>query len=246
MLSETELDLIQKYLDNSLSEDERTQFDTLLDTSEAFANEVRFQKNLLNHLKADQKAERKAAMLSDFRQIQDASGFEKTINYNIIWYSAAAIILLAFSYFTWFYQGSSDREEVFLSYYQPYSGFVISRGEDSSYHEGIRAYGKGDYEQALSYLLAIEKTDSTGPQLSLLIGNCYLSLNKTEKSIQWFNEITDQENLLMVSNRDWYTALALLRSGDTKSARDILQKIIDVESYYSAEAKAIIGEAVFR
>ena len=244
-LSEQDLDLIESYLEGGLSPEEKSLVESKMADSPEFAQEVDFQRKVLAQIQAERKSRMKAEMLTDFRQMKAVQA-EEPVKRGVPWYwaAAAAIVLVGAFYFV--VNNQPGPEALFDDYYQAYDGVVIARGEETALVNGINAYKNEDYEQALEVLLNVEHTDLPEGQRQLLIGNCYMNLDQPNKALASFGRIDDQVAVNILYNRDWYIALALLKSGDVANARQSLEQIATSSNIYASQAQALLEESVFR
>lgn len=243
-LGENDIELIERYLDNSLSTAEEEEFQARVSTSDDFAKEFNFQRKVLAQIQAEEKAELKAKMLSDFRRVTSEQQTQRWYSGKAPWYLAAASLLLI-SVFYFILGGDADHKEVFSSYYQAYDGVVVPRGDDQSITDGLQAYNDLNFSKALNIFLALESYDISEGQLQLLIGNCYLNLNQAGEGLRIFQGIEAAENANVLNNRDWYMALTLISLNQLADAKDLLSKIVNSNSIYAIQARALLEEAIF-
>jgi len=247
-MNEQEQSLIEGYIGGSLSEEELTIANRLMESSTEFAEEVSFQKMMLAHLEANIKNAQKRRLLEGLKEIKGETQEAKVIRFNpkIAWYSIAASILIVLGVFSYFNFGSPTSEEIYLSYYQPYDGVVNTRGDSKPIAEVISIYNVGEYQLALDNFLQVEELEGiSSGQYSLLVANCYLNLDKPDNGIEWLNKISNNENSLIRANKDWYIALCFLKKGNIEMSKSQLQNIIDNNSVYSRKAKQLLKESIF-
>lgn len=238
---------IQNYLEGSLTEEEVRQLEARMETSPEFSKSVIFQRKVLSLLEATKKADRKKQMLLDFRRItKDRPTVSSYFQKRNTWYTIAASFTILIIVSVWQTLYDNRNEKTFSAYYKPYDGIVVMRGENESVMKGITSYNSGNYENALQSLINTPNIEKAESQLYLLIGNCYLNLDNADSSLVWFYKITDQENSLIKSNRDWYIALALLSKGEIDRSREILQRIVISKESYARKASELLSENIYQ
>lgn len=244
-LSEDDLLIIQGHIEDDLTQEQETLFKSRIADSEEFLKQVIIQKKILAHLEVNEKVKRKKEMLSDFRTIRQENLNKSHIPSKSIWYSVAASLLLLATIFIWGEININSPESTFVAYYKPYDGVVITRSEDQAFLIGMDAYNSEQYAKALNTFLDTTNNSITKGKQYLLIGNCYMNLDKTDSSLLWFNKISNNESSLIQSNRDWYTSLALLSKGEIKESQKILENIINSKTEYAQKAAILLKEDVF-
>ena len=246
-MSDEDILKVQSYLEGSLTEEEVKQLQILMETSPEFSKSVIFQSKVLSLIEATKKADRKEQMLSDFRSItKDRPTKSLHFQKRTTWYAVAASFAILIIISIWQMLDNNSSKKTFSSYYKPYDGMVVMRGQGQLLINGITAYNSGEYENALQLLISAPKTGIADGQLNLLIGNCYLSLDNADSSLVWFRKITDQENSLIKSNRDWYIALALLHKDEIDQSRETLKRIVISKEYYAQKASDLLSEDIYQ
>ena len=172
-LSEKETELIRKYFDEELTDEERTELLNLESNSAIFREELLTQKAIISSLKAQEKARKMEAVkklvsaskividdgddeVNDLRDEQDtpviplnkeddsARGGDVTNGFPLYYKIAAAVTLLIAASIVFYTQFSGPSpEELYLSYYEPYDANVSTR----SYTEDEEANPLEAYRQ---------------------------------------------------------------------------------------------------
>ncbi|MEM7107054.1 MAG: hypothetical protein AAF519_02425 [Bacteroidota bacterium] len=246
-MSDYEQDLLtaQEYLDGSLQKDELKQFEERLKTEPDLKELVNYQRKILAHLESHQKSERKASMLESFKEVTAQPTVPKAKS-RVLWYAVAASAAILVAFFINSLLESSSNEDLFLKYYEPYDRVVITRGEKDGFIKGMEAYNSRNYKEALKSFENIEIENITQEQLYLLIGNCYLNLGNHENSLNVLQKIGDGSPSLIVANRDWYKAMALLKSGQLEKSKLILAQMVADQNVFAKQAESLLSENIFR
>lgn len=242
-LSDRDKELIENQLSNSLSKEDKVLFEER-SSDKGFAEEFESQRNMLAYADALDRDQLKAEMLMELDRMKDSHQKKRM---SILWYStAAAITLVSFIFLLQYLNpGKKDIEAIYLSYYQPYSGVLLARGSEGPFIVGLASYKNSDYEQALdSFLNSKGESAFLESQRKLLIGNCYLNLDLADSSIAWLDKI-NTENELIIQNKNWYTALSLLKKQQIDESRLILEDIAVSNSIFNGKASKLLSEPVF-
>ncbi|MEP0987220.1 hypothetical protein [Ekhidna sp.] len=243
MISEENIMLIRKYLDGDLSSDEKELFNEKR-SSKDFNDELKFQEELIKHLSAQISSERKAIMLEDFRRVRKNQKKSTKSSKQIYYYIAAAVSLLIISFSTIQLLKTKSNEQIFESYFIPYDGVTIKRGQEDQLSQGMKAYSNGDYNEALIFFQD-NAIGTTEPENFLLIGNCHLALNEAEKSLIWFNKISRTENKIAYSAALWYKSLAYIKLEEVEKSRHLLEELVQSNSIYEPKASQLLKESIF-
>ncbi|HMZ45574.1 MAG TPA: tetratricopeptide repeat protein [Chitinophagaceae bacterium] len=227
--------LITQYFENNLSKEALQQFNELLQTDKAFAEEVTFQQQLKAAIHLNKRQELKQ-QLQQYEQ-----GKVGKINVRKWLYIAAAIIFIAGSGILVLVQ-KPDAKELYAAYYQPYPNTVqpIVRGNndnEKNVFAAFNAYEKGQYETALTLfdeLYTIHKKDY--PILYKAI--CFLQLNQPNESIEILKQYNFTEYEFIVMGK-WYLAMAYLKTGDKENAIPLVKYVSENENPFQDAAKTL-------
>ena len=217
------IDLIDRYFDNSLSPKEQLLFNDLLQNNEDFKNEFVFQKDLKKIIALNQRENLKSTL----QQFEDnAIKNTKILFLSKKWLIAASLALLIGLGF-WFVKNTYfiSSEKLFTQNFEPYRNIIqpIVRGESSNTIEyrAFLAYENNDYHKAINLFNSVNNQDAT--YVSFYKAMCYLSLDKTTEAINLLEPIILSSNLEEMDKKlsekaDWYLALAYLKTGENKKA----------------------------
>lgn len=230
--------LIEKYIQNRLSKEEKAEFDTLLANDVAFKKEV----SLHNDLKQVAKHEDD----TDFRNL--ITGFEtvkpqQRRNYTK-WLAVASIILLVGLSYFFNLNNTPSSNELFNNYFEPYRN-VIQPIERSATQQNEKtmafmAYEKGDYAKAVQLFTNLYATTKE-PYYLFYKANALLKLEKADEALPLLQEHLKTKDTL-TEKTNWYMALAYLKLEDEENAKKLLQKVIAEGTYKTKEAKKLLKE----
>jgi tetratricopeptide (TPR) repeat protein len=242
MLNEQEKIYVEQLIDNSLSAEERKLLDDKLNESE-FVAEIMKQRAVALSIRKVHESNLKAE-LKELLTDEDYSDRESNSKKFRIWYAAAAVAAIITVSFLIFKPGAFNAETAFLTYYKAYPVGANTRGADEDLEEQAYSfYQQGQYDKAAISIEKLSKEYSGKNEkayLQLLLGNCYLNLNKLNEARDCFTMATESTDVLIVQNAQWYFALTLIKSGNIKEAKTSLKIITDSNSVYSSQAKDII------
>ncbi len=234
-----EHELIDKYITNSLNEEEHKVFDELMASNDNFKKEVHLVENL-----------QKVAEVEDDAEVRELiAGFEAAHqpkpkrNNRKIWLVAASIaFLVALTYI--FTDKPVDTQLLFAENFQPYRNVVhpiVRGGEQADLKtEAFKAYEKKAYKRALELFERLHK-DTNEPYYLFYKANALLALNRPEEAITTFKDHLKTQDTL-VQKTPWYLAMAYLKLEDLSMAKENLQKVISQGSYNAKKAQLLLDK----
>ncbi|QOI98432.1 MAG: tetratricopeptide repeat protein [Flammeovirgaceae bacterium] len=243
-----DIDLIQRYLDRSLTDaekvnlEERLKNEPLLKTMylehqqlikgirysylQNRLHQLRTLENALPQIHAEKKA-RQVWLVTNWKQVTAV---------------AATVAFFAIGFVLW--NKPATPQELFAENFKLYPNVFepITRGEtqQSKRTVAFAAYEAGNYTEAAALFtdLLAEKEEAG---MLMLLGNCNLVLGNTAEArnqfIKLINDFDDLDN-----QAKWYLGLSYLKEGDAKTAQLIFQELSNSEYSYSSKAKQLLNK----
>lgn len=247
-ISESEALLIDKYLEGSLNEAERQDFERLRNSSPEFVESLEVQQVIAAGVKAVEKDLLRRQLMDmvkedeQQRTVVDENPKVKVIQFNPRIYGlagAAAVVLLALLFLPKLSTDHQHHESVFLTYYEPLPVVAESRSGSKEKNKGLALYDAGQYKAAIPLLQATLSRDTTY-STAVYLGVSYLEIKDDDKAIQHFQLAMDfSPDVFVRQNAEWYACLAFVRNGEEKKARDLLEKIIKEKGIYAERASPL-------
>lgn len=228
--------LIEKYIQNRLSEEENAKFDTLI------SNDVDFKKEVDLHINLKKVAQHEDD--ADFRNLItnfDTVKPQQRSNYTR-WLAVAGIALVLGLSYILTLNNTTSNEELFSNYFEPYRNVIqpIERGRSQQDQKTLAftAYEKGDYKKAVD--LFSKLYDSTNESYCLFYkANALLKLEKANEAVPLLLEHLKTKDTLTEKSR-WYLALAYLKLNNKVEAKKTLKKVISEKNYKMKEANELL------
>lgn len=158
---------------------------------------------------------------------------------------AALLILLATAgfilRFVIFYHPSAER--IYQKYYAVYDLDVIYRSApalNTHLNEAILSYDQGKYRDALLKLNVILSEDQNNYMARFCQGLALMETDDPDSAIHSFRQIPAQWYSPFAEHRDWYLALALLKSKNVVESSEIFRQIAADNGYYARRAEQIL------
>jgi hypothetical protein len=237
-LSENDYLLIEKFINNELSNEERVLLNERR-KDPAFSKELKLHQDTGDAIKEYHSKTLRTELKQRVKEIpvSDLRARRRSI---FMYWAAASVMVCAIAGYFILRSGSSSDKNLFDSYFKAFPATIITRGnDDESSDAALKKYEKGDYEGAaliIQPLIEKEKNIEEKHKLKLLLGNCWLKLNETHKAKKCFKEIMEDSDTQFRQHGEWYFALSLLKNKQRDSSQLILDKIIHSNSIYARQA----------
>lgn len=230
------LDLIDRYFENSLSPKEQKLFNDLLQNDPDFKDEFIFQKDLKKVVAVNQHEELKST-LTQFEE-----GVQKNSRIMIVpkkWMIAASLLLItSLGVFTIKNIYYPSNEAIYAEFFQADRNTIepVVRGENikTIEYRAFVAYEAEDYYKAINLFNSV-KTPDEG-YITYYKGLCFLALDKTNEAITVLSKVSTDNTLTEKSEgfkekADWYLGLAYLKNNEREKAIAKLSLLNDNPSF---------------
>lgn len=236
------LDLIDRYFENSLTPKEQHLFDHLLQNDSEFKSEFLFQKDLKKVIASNQMQELKSTLTDIEERVQKDKSFMLLPKK---WMVAASLLLVT-SLGIWGVKTTyfPSNEAIYTEYFSPCRNTVqpIERGEtiQTIEYRAFVAYEAKNFHKAINLFNSVKNSEEA--YINYYKGLCMLQLEKTDDAIELLAPIASARSLDGKSanfnkKARWYLALAYLKNNQTKKAQGQLSLIVnDNSSDYKKEA----------
>lgn len=229
--------LLERYFEHQLSEEEQNILQNYLDTDASFAEEFAFQKNVKQAITLNERAELK-------KKLQSFEPQKSTKNWISKWSVAASIaVVLGAGY--WFMNQSPDTVELYDQYYQSYPNVVAPtvRGESTTdlKSQAFYEYDSGNYPKSyelFSQLYATDKDDYALFYSSLSL----IEMDKPQEAIALMNQFDLNKNNGFTPYFKWYKALSYLKIGEKEKATELLQSLSENQNPQQEQARKLLKE----
>ena len=226
-------ELIERYLDNELSADEKARFESRLRNEAGLAEEVHLQRQLHEGLRAAGRSRLLGMLAAEDRQMDEYHPPAQVIRFDDatrqrFYWAAAAILLLLIPLYMILGPGRRD-EKLFAAYFKPYQG--VSVQADAPLAQAMQEYQQRDYAQALPILERLLGEGSAEDTTLFFKGNASLALEQTPDAISCFRQIIANSGHPFYREAQWYLALAYLQDGAADEAKTQLQSLVKDASH---------------
>lgn len=236
------LEIVDRYLEGSLSEQERTAFEERLLHDQILQQQVTDMKLMRAGIK---QASRNAA-LQKLKVLEETLPAVNQNRLNIwynTWLQAAAVLLIGLLVYI-FWPVSVDEQELFATHFEVYPNIIMPtvRGEvinDSTIKAlAFSAYDQKKYEEAAALFSSIDQKDAT---VLFYLGNCYLASNQAERALPLFEKVLNEYEVFD-EQAEWYIAVSYLKLEERERAKQALEKVVARNSAYKDKAQTILDK----
>jgi hypothetical protein len=228
-------ELLNKYFEQQLSEEEKAVFESLLQNDSEFVREVAYQKNVKKAITLNERETLK-------QTLQSFENNKKENNNPQFWY-IAGVFLLFFGGLAWFQFTKDSPEQLYQEYYQSYPNVVAPtiRGdsERNLKTDAFYEYDSGNYEKSFelfSKIYAEEAVDYALFYQALSL----MELKRYSEAIASFDEFKTTDNNAFSPFVKWYKALSYLQLNEKEKAVQLLKELAEKENPQQSKAKELL------
>lgn len=230
--------LLEKYFENSLSAEEKIEFDRLLAADEDFAKAFAFERDVKKAFTLNERAKLKQKLKS-FDEV-------KTVKISTSkWYYAVACLIVIAGFSVWLSLKQASNEELFQTYYQTYPNVVAPTVRGTQLEDiktkAFEAYDNGEYQLAAKLFDEIYTKDQS--DFALLYQSLSLmEMKEYDAAKQNFKKFDYTKSNQFSNYFKWYLALAELQTNDKENAINRLKELISVVNPMQEMAKKLLAE----
>ena len=259
------IDLIEKYLDNSMDIAEVALFNETLENNEEFVRELNDMELLVAGIKKAAATTTIEEKLDRFNKsikiIEDEEDDSKTLPRTIYfafehikkytWAVAASLTLLLVTSIALInINQTPTNQKLYAEFYEPFENSGTKRSmenvTENAWKLALVYYDNGNYERALENFNKVIVSDYKGtihhPSFPLYKGNTLMKLNKHQEAIQIFEGmLKDDDGMILMAK--WYLSMCYLHENNPEKFVPLLEEIAQVKSsYYSDKAEKILNQ----
>lgn len=247
------LDLIEKYLNEELSANERTAFEQLQKSDADFAEEVQVAVTINADFNVKQKMRWQSLLNEQGNVVKETPVRKLAPRRSINWIrNIAAVFILGLGLsMAWLMFSSPEAgelaDEQLMEIYKKPKAFMNNGVDvDSNWKNAIAAYEEGQFSVVVA---AIESSMSKNSE-QLDEKHFYLGLSYLYEDVPNYDKALDHlakskelnSSSQLAPQVNWFMALAYLKQGKIKEAKALLQLVIDANIWKKAEATALLNK----
>ncbi len=234
-------DCIDRYLANTLTSKEQSDFEKELVKNQHLRLEVEKHKALKNALIDDEILNFKKDLKEIHQEVEleEKREFRSTL-FRYTGIAAVFVILIGIAavlYLENRIYPSDTLEGLYAAYYTPFPSVSNVRiGIADSQKNIEEKYVTDAYDEVIRIYESLEDKGMTD-EILLYIGNSYLAKNDVPNAVSIFKKVKRSDGYY--EDALWYLALAYLKTEDISNALAILNKVIDYNGKYLEKAKML-------
>lgn len=207
------LETVERYYNNTMSDQERNDFERRLHNEPQFKLLVEDIKTLILGVENQSLKEQLDTFHKD---IPETNHKTSSSFFSLRKLAAAAVIVFAISGFWWF--STPQHERLYSSHFTPDPGLPTAMSGDSNFefYDAMVNYKQGDFETA------IEKWDAIHPKgdtLNYFLGVAHLANQDQDQAIPFLKKSIDNPKFPLINDAHLYLGLAYLKEGKIELAK---------------------------
>lgn len=238
------MEYIEAYFYGELSAEGKKEFEQRIVTVPSFAEEVAFYLSSKQAAAEEMKTEKEKfkKIYEQYKQDPAATPQPGLLQKLKPWLAAAAVMAgIAFGWYIWFRPVSTEAmaDKYITENFQTLP--VTMSSKEDSLQTGLRLYNEGNREAALKQFEIMLRNDTTFIEAKKYAGIVSLRLGLYDKAINYFSELANYQ--LYSNPGKFYQALTLLkrnRPGDTETAKQLLQQVVENDLEGKKEAETLL------
>jgi|GEM_PF-241348 len=240
--------ILQKYLDNELSEKELARFEQQLNASPELLVDLDLYKEVDEAI-ADTEVLDFRAQLTDLREETRRSETGKRVfRFTRPWHyaaSAAMALLIAIGLATVLGRPLSNND-LFAKYMKPYELVLTNRSIDNEatqlwMNKAQNHFLNGEFKEAIDAFDEVLQLNSDKIEAVFYTGVSQMEIKQHQKASESFTKVIDQNDNLYIQQAEWLLAGCLLAMDETDQARRKLASIASSSNhYYKKDAAKIL------
>jgi TolA-binding protein len=243
-------DMIERYFDNEMTEEEKVTFTSRLKSDLELRHLFDREKLLINTIRFGA-AKNHLEFFKDLEKSLPDVSAERKMSSSVVYYAAAASVVIMVVAGIYFFSANEQTEtELYAENFVPYPNVFepMVRGSEEATKRALafQKYEQGDYQQAADLFSEI-LVGQRDQGMVLLLGNAHLALGKIDEAKDNFSEVIQANPDIKASPElaapaHWYLGLCFLNEGETQKAIETFGKLAKVDNPYSQRAKDLLTQ----
>ena len=256
---------IESYLGGTMSSEEQSNFENMLETSSELKEELELYKEINFHLSEElwsdkvlksndhQKTELKAYFRSEEgQQIANAIAEGAKVYKNekppksfpFLKFASIAVVLFIVGFFSYYLLHKDSYADLYMAYNdQTDLPSLVTRGVTTEIQRGVIAYQNEDYSAALQkFSTYLSQNPNPNPAVYLYLSKTQLALGNSDNALESLETLAQSESL----EKDkilWFKVLIYLKTENKELLKATLTEITsDASNYRYEEAKQLLKE----
>lgn len=241
---------IDQYINNELSEDELSSFETELTTSLDLAAELDLNMGIEKALQEDDIMGLRAKLENISNEVIKEKRKERSFatipstRMAIAAIAASLMLILSITGVISRNNRAESETELYSQYHNTYQATGIFRSGDANLDtkltKALTKFNSQEYETALELFNEVLVKDINNPVGHFYTGMSLQETGKFKKAIASYQTVVKNKDNLFVEQAEWYIGLCYLQTENRKKAYKQFKQIASSQSYYSEKATAVL------
>lgn len=235
------IELIKGYFNGTLTESQLVHFRDKMQNDASFRRDVsQYEYIFGNRLKKGEKGD-----VLEYHFHRKKSNLPKLIKRASLYILPLVLIVLVVVNYS-SKPKIENSEQLFLEYFEPYPNIINPTTRSSeldstvSLHVALRDYELGDYELVIEKLSQLGADDQYRDEILFYKAMSLMAMNNSRDAVHNLRTMSLQSPL--ENQRKWYLALAYLHLEELEEAVEVLNEIIESQSYYLIYAQELLDK----
>jgi tetratricopeptide (TPR) repeat protein len=236
-------DKIERYLDDEMQPQERSDFELQLQNDKELKNNFDLYNSINNTMKAEEVSEEENKLAATLQQLNRKYILMGKVRHGDFrkWIAvAAAVLILVFGAIYFLSDKSMSAEKLYAANADHAPIKIQLRGNTADSLGGMAAdkFNNKQYNKALPLLQAYIKQQPGDIQMIFSLGICYLEVDRFTDAEQIFSSIATGQTAY-TETANWYLALTALKQKDIVKCRSLLNSIPQTSAWFT-KAKTLL------
>lgn len=223
-ISQELLEIIERYINGSMTTQELKDFNQLLELDNDFKVEVEDIKTMLIGIEAQSLKEQLDEFHEDIPKTIAEKPIDNKVRYlNFSKIAAAAAIVIAVGSI-WFFS-TPQNDKLYAKYFKPDPGLptTMSSTDNFDFYNAMVKYKHGDYNIAIDKWQTLVEQKPENDTLNYFLGVAHLANKNVIEAIPFLERtVQSKDSFPLINDAHYYLGLAYLKEGNTELARKYL------------------------
>jgi len=227
-ISPEELEAIEQYLDGSLPENDRLEFEQKIVDDPSFKAKVEDVKQMILGIEGASLAGQLDAFHDEMVPVHafvtsSRSKSAKKGRLQMIRYVAAAAVIVAVGVL-WLQNQGGSNQRLFAKHFAADPGLPTTMGstENFEFYDAMVNYKQGDYKTAIEKWEVLLQTQTKNDTLHYFLGVAHLANGNEEEAIDFLELLSESAQNSFKNESAYYLGLAYLKADNVKDAKKYL------------------------
>lgn len=217
-ISQELLENIERYLNNTMSQQERDAFEKLIHENEDLKAQFEEVKTIILGIETQTLKEQLNDFHSDLESHETVKQNTKVRRLSFQKIAIAASIIIALGLF-WIF-AETPNQKLYADFFVPDPGLPTTMSSTNNYtfFDAMVNYKQGDYKTAIEKWKVLEKKSASNDTLTYFLGVANLANGHTENAISYLEKTKDFNASVFKNDTYYYLGLAYLKNNQVEKA----------------------------